>query len=1038
MTKLLRFASSSAIVFSLVVLGAGSSPSVAPAQAAVHPGTKAPPGYDLTSLVLFRQVIVRIKDSYVDPKRIEPKDMFFQALVAIEKQVAEVMVDGDGSNGKVKLTVGNASKTVDFSDLHDVWEIPLKMKEVMAFLKDNLTTPPEDPREIEYAAINGMLATLDPHSWLLKPTVYKEMKLQTRGEFGGLGFLIRMRDDRLTVDKVLKNTPAQRGGVKKHDHIVRIEDESTINMDLNDAVSRLRGKPGTPINIWISRGGAEPKQFKLTRDNISIESVVSKLLSNGVGYVKLNSFAGTTTRDLREALRSMKSQNGATLKGLVLDMRGNPGGLFEEAVKVVDLFVKEGTIVTTVDGHEKTPKLAKDDGGELDFPMAVLVNSESASASEIVAGGLKNLNRALIVGRQTFGKGSVQILYDFEDRENNNDSSALKLTVSQYLTPGDVSIQSLGITPDIELLPARVTKNRIDLFAPVKLMREEDLDKHFGLNFTQVAKGEKAEPREKPSESLRYLREDNDKLDAKEKKAEADAASDDQQAEEEDENVDEDVVEDYQVKFCRDLVLRAPAVVRQDQLAQARPFLEERRQSEEAKIHDAIGKLGVNWEPGTPGAVKLTADVRPAKVTAGDTLAFTITTQNAGVATAGRVRAYTTSEDPLFDRREFVFGRIGPGEKKSWTVPIKVPKYLPSRKDDIVVHFEEGQGRAPEDVHTEAEVVELPRPSFAFTWQVQGASTDGLVVKGQPLELVLDVKNVGVGKSNDAYASIRNLADEVKKDPDEGGEHVVVNMFIKKGRVRLGELKPGETKSATFNFTVMDGFDKDKVPLKLEVGDRQLYEIEDDKLMLPVESAPVTSGPSPAEVKVLAEAAIYAGADKGTPKISTAKAGTLLAAKGKVGNFYRVEWTKGRTGYVLADAASAATGKASGKGAEWFALSPPVIKVLSDTSKGAIEVDADRLALSGSASDPDGLRDLRIFVQHERENDARKVFFRTAGGAGAAKQLDFSTDLTLKPGNNTVVIIAREDDDFASQKTFVIHRKGSALVQKGGPAAAHP
>src|SRR5205823_3526333 len=318
---------------------------------------------------------------------------------------------------RVRVTVGNASREFDYKDIDSIWQIPLKMHEVFSFVRDNLVTQ-SDQREIEYAAINGMLSTLDPHSWLLKPDVYKEMKVQTRGEFGGLGFVISMIEDKLTVRKVLKNTPAYKGGVKKGDVITQIDNDSTVSMELQEAVDRMRGKPGTKVSIWVAHKGAEPRRLDLTRALVTYETVISKLLDNGIGYVRLSGFSGTTTRDMMGAIRSMKQQNGGSLRGLVLDMRGNPGGLLEQAIQVSDAFVEEGTIVTTVgvNGTLREPKLARADGAEREFPMAVLISSESASASEIVAGALKNLNRAVIVGRQGFGKGSGQVLYGFKDR----------------------------------------------------------------------------------------------------------------------------------------------------------------------------------------------------------------------------------------------------------------------------------------------------------------------------------------------------------------------------------------------------------------------------------------------------------------------------------------------------------------------------------------------------------------------------------------------------------------------------------------------
>src|SRR3954469_8308692 len=610
------------------------------AYAAVDP--KADKNYDLASLETLRKSIVQIKDNYVDPSRISPKEMFTSGLEAVERQVAEGMVEfgsqgcgGQGAHkepgvaapvpapdcghanptlpeGKVRVTVGNATRDFDYRDIDNIWQIPLKMRDVFTFIRDNLVTQ-NDQREIEYAAINGMLSTLDPHSWLLKPDVYKEMKVQTRGEFGGLGFVISMIDDRLTVRKVLRNTPAFKAGVKKGDVITQIDNDSTVSMELQEAVDRMRGKPGTKVSIYVVHKGADAKKLDLTRALVTYETVVSKLLDSGVGYVRLSGFSGTTTRDMMGAIRAMKQQNGGTLKGLVLDMRGNPGGLLEQAIQVSDAFVEEGTIVTTVgvNGTLREPKLARNDGGEREYPMAVLISSESASASEIVAGALKNLNRAVIVGRQSFGKGSVQVLYDFKDKDSG-DESALKLTIAQYLTPGDVSIQEVGIVPDIELVPARILKDRIDLFAPPKTFREADYDKHFFNGFArdeEQAKAGRERVAQKPYETLRFIKEET----AKEKKnrelVEAGQPPEDDAADD-DPSDDDGVVVDYQIEFCRDLLAQANSTDRRQQLTQAKPFVDQRRGVEQEKAKKALEAMGVNWSAPPATAQKGQAKVQ--------------------------------------------------------------------------------------------------------------------------------------------------------------------------------------------------------------------------------------------------------------------------------------------------------------------------------------------------------------------------------------------------------------------------------------------
>src|SRR5438105_508144 len=930
------------------------------AYAAVDP--KADKNYDLASLETLRKSIVQIKDNYVDPSRINPKEMFTSGLEAVERQVAEVMVEfgaqgcsDQGAHkepgvaasaatdcghanpnlpeGKVRVTVGNATREFDYRDVDNIWQIPLKMRDVFTFIKDNLVTQNNDQREIEYAAINGMLSTLDPHSWLLKPELYKEMKVQTRGEFGGLGFVISMIDDRLTVRKVLRNTPAYRAGIRKGDVITQIDNDSTVSMELQEAVDRMRGKPGTKVSIYLARKGQDTKKLDLNRALITYETVTSKMLDQGVGYVRLSGFSGTTHREMVSAIRAMKAQNGGSLKGLVLDLRGNPGGLLEQAIQVSDAFLEEGTIVTTVgvNGTLREPKLARNDGGEREFPLAVLISSDSASASEIVAGALKNLNRAVIVGRTSFGKGSVQVLYDFKDKDSGEES-ALKLTIAQYLTPGDVSIQEVGITPDIELVPARILKERIDLFAPPKTFREADYDKHFFNAFArdeEQAKAARERTASRPFETLRFLKEET----AKERKTrEAIEAGQAPEEDDSDDPSDEDgVTLDYQIEFCRDLVAQAAiSTNRQEQLRQAKPFVEQRRAMEQEKVRKMLEAMGVNWskapqlaagqQQGSADKVRMTGELRAPRTQAGDTMELALTAHNTGTTPIYRLRAYTKSDNNILDRREFVFGQLGPREKRTWTVPVKIPRYVPSRRDDVTVKWEDDQASALDELHAES-----------------------------------------------------------------------------------------------------------------DIGDKDTYEIQHEKVLLPI-GAPSQIAPSVAAVRVLSEAGVLSNANEKANKIAGARKGAVLAAKGKLGSFYRVEWGKGRVGFVAAmlvkEAPSAHPSFAKVSAVQPH--EPPTIRVANlDTSHGGIEVDSDRFTLSGQAADPNGMRDLQIFVQHE--NDYRKVFFKTARKPGdmsaGASALDFSAELPLKPGNSTIFLIAREDDDLQAQRTIVIHRKQPAVAQ---------
>ncbi|MDH3869772.1 MAG: S41 family peptidase [Desulfuromonadales bacterium] len=326
-------------------------------------------------------------------------------------------------------------------------------------------------KDLVYGAIDGMLASLDPHSGFMSPDIYKEMKVDTRGEFGGLGIEISQRDGILTIVSPIEDTPASRAGLQAGDHILKIEDEYTKDMEIMEAVQLMRGKPGTSISITIMRSDFEkPQPFILEREVIKVKSVKSRTLENGFGYVRLAQFQERSGEDLSKALDRLRNENDGSLKGLVLDLRNNPGGLLDQAVEVSDKFITEGLIVYTK-GREDDAQMefsALRSGTEPDYPMVVLINGGSASASEIVAGALQDQGRAVIMGTQSFGKGSVQTIIPLSDE------SGLRLTTAKYYTPNGTSIQARGIVPDIEVIQSEV-KNVRDM----SHFREKDLKNHF-------------------------------------------------------------------------------------------------------------------------------------------------------------------------------------------------------------------------------------------------------------------------------------------------------------------------------------------------------------------------------------------------------------------------------------------------------------------------------------------------------------------------------------------------------------------------------
>ncbi|HET9606585.1 MAG TPA: S41 family peptidase [Nitrospira sp.] len=305
-------------------------------------------------------------------------------------------------------------------------------------------------KDLVQGAIRGMLSTLDPHSAYMTPEMYKEMQVETKGEFGGVGIQIGVKENRLAVIAPIDGTPAQRAGIKAGDYITKVNEESTKDLSLMDAVQKMRGPKGTKVNLTIQRDGtADPLQFTLVRDTIKIESVKSKVLDN-IGYVKLTQFQEATGRDLGRVLKQFKEQK---VQSTILDLRNNPGGLLTAAVEVSEAFLPNGKLVVYTKGREskKDEWFAKGRDQMDDSPMIILVNEGSASASEIVAGALQDYGRAVIVGTTSFGKGSVQTILPL------GDGSGLRLTTAKYYTPKGRSIQSTGITPDIVIKPQPAT-----------------------------------------------------------------------------------------------------------------------------------------------------------------------------------------------------------------------------------------------------------------------------------------------------------------------------------------------------------------------------------------------------------------------------------------------------------------------------------------------------------------------------------------------------------------------------------------------------
>lgn len=377
----------------------------------------------------------------------------------------------------VMLAIGQGVLAERENSRSSAQSIPLEdirsLSEVFGKIKQNYVEDVEDKVLLENA-IRGLLSGLDPHSAYLDKKAFTDLREGTSGEFGGLGIVVGLEDGFVKVISPIDDTPAARAGVKSGDLVIRLDDKNVKGMSLEDAVNIMRGKPDTSIMLTIVRKGeGKPLEIKITRAIIKVQSVRSKTLDKGFGYIRVSAFQERTGSDLRKALSKLKKENNKkNLKGLVLDLRNNPGGLLTQAIEVSDAFLENGVVVS-IKGRDKSNNMTHSAKG-MDLlneaPIVVLINGGSASASEIVAGALQDHKRAIIMGSQSFGKASVQTVVPL------GNGSALKLTTARYYTPNGTSIQAKGIVPDIELDDLKVSKNDDNGF---KQSKEKDLSRHL-------------------------------------------------------------------------------------------------------------------------------------------------------------------------------------------------------------------------------------------------------------------------------------------------------------------------------------------------------------------------------------------------------------------------------------------------------------------------------------------------------------------------------------------------------------------------------
>ena len=968
---------------------------VALAQAAQPAVTDEAPGREdseLGRLQVVSRVIGFVRGRYVDPKRVDPVAMFMGSLRRLERSVTELMVRPVGDDEEhpeaVRVIAGTAEHRFDLSGLTDLYRLSWTMVDLFRFLRESLSEDALD-EHAEFTAASGLVKVLDPHSTVMNPDQYKEMRIGTYGKFGGLGIVISIRKAKLTIISVIDDTPAYRAGLKKGDHIVQIGDESTINMGLDEAVRLMRGDPGTRVTVWILREGFEqPKAYPITRAIIRVKSVSHKRLERAIGYIKIKNFNSNTTSGVRDAIRQMSSDR--PLQGLIIDLRNDPGGLLSQAVRVSDVFIEEGTIVTTVGqaGKVREEKKASKGDTEKDLPLVVLVDSASASASEIVAGALKYNGRALIVGERTFGKATVQELYDIAE-------GALKLTVAQYLTPGDVLIQNVGITPDIALYPVALEEGDNQIYAnEIEQFGEKDLE--------NTLENERAEA-PLPLTTIKF---------ALPKEPDDDTPR------------DYDAIEvDFPVTFARDLLLAAGEPKGGRFFERARTFLEVTRRKQEEVIVAGLFRQDIRWNAGpdaTAPDLSVTLDVAPAgrEIKAGEELTIRMRVTNRGDQDVYRVHALLDASWGVLDEREIIVGAVRAGDTRGGAVTFTIPKTAHTRHERVTARL--FQDYTPlEDLDPQLDLVfeAIAQPDFAVLVVPRGKADPNLYAD-QDLVLQVRVKNTGSAPAEELTVALKSL----------NGDRVL----LKKGRVKHEDFKVGDVAKAEFEVHLnRPGYDE---PLEFTVS---AYDSTSRQhVSVPVIIA-APEGPAveeaPGVVRLTRDALLGILPRDDAASAGLLKAGSVVPRVARHGERVQILLdADGLAGWVAqADVEPFSKGGAADYRFEpHFAFSPPDISL---TQPLPLVVRERELVVEGEIVFHSAFAAPRGDVMAYRNKD--KVYFERVDLEGSGpRTARFRFTVELEPGRNRIRVKGRTGTKLRrSEDFYVFFDDPSATTQGGKP-----
>lgn len=916
------------------------------------------------SLKIAENALGHVERFYVEGG-VNYAEMLEKGVSSLEVALDDVLVEFPrGSSEGFTVRVGDRTRKFGGADPSSPGELESVLGKAVSFALSSTGAAEDRIENVEYSVVDGMLKALDPHSAMISPEIYREFLVDTEGSFGGLGIVVGIRDGQLTVISPIEGTPAHGAGIRAGDRIVQIENESTVSMPLLEAVGKLRGKKGTRVNILVSRKNfPRPRKFSIVRNTIKIESVEGFDLEDGILYLRIRNFQKNTFSDLRKEVAGRPGGPG----GIILDLRGNPGGLLSQAEDVADFFLSSGTIMTTRAKNYSQTHVSSARRPEYGGKVVVLIDQGSASASEIVAGALKNNRRALVVGSRSFGKGSVQKVFDFED------GSALKLTIANYLTPGDVSIQDRGVTPDVLVQGVLVTDRKV-VYDPLPEKRENA----------------PAERPETPSLTVRHLDPSlGDPDDGEEPRPDETLGR---------EKKLERIRSDFHVKLAGGML---SAETRGEMLSAARGLAD----AELEKIRAEIEKTGIDWSAGKTENPSVSVETVPPRTVfeAGDENFLTVRVTNTGKSPVYRLRAVTDCENAVYRDGEMLFGKLLPGESRTARVGFSVPRWTATREDRLKLVMSSGEVSLPER-SLAVRTLGVEPPVYSYNYEVvddgrlgSGGNGNGFAEVDEKVALRVRIRNVGTSDSSKTVATLRNLSGK--------------DVFLEEGRFEFEDFRPGETREAPFRFRQSGG--EGEARFELVVTDEDFREVRTQKITLPVAAGGKRPfAPLAGKTAVFrSETRLLGGSFAGARPRGVAGKNSRVRILGTSEGWTRVEGKNSVSGWVSQKSLRTAPG--GGGGAEVSALeetfeNPPALTV----GDVPFSTAAAELRIEGSVADDDRVASVAVW----RGGDKVRLF--TPG----KKKAPLFFPLELEEGMNLFTIVARDERGMISKKTLAVRR----------------